>query len=228
MNPPKRDGISAVRIMVIAFGIWCGTSGLEHGFFEVLQGNTVPETHLISGRPMIYAIGEANRFWKYGVEYAYTIVPNFLVSGTLAMAIGLLVIVWCVGFVQKKYGWLVFVLLSILQYCVGGGAAQIGPAILTGLLAIGINKPPKWWRALLPTKAREVLAAPWLWLVISLLFVCCNATVTAVFGWFYGFKSSELILKVQWTMLYILIGLFLLSGVSVLSKDSLASIDQNS
>jgi hypothetical protein len=48
---------NATRIMASTIGVICGLSGLEHGFFEILQGNIVPEIHSISGRPMIYAIG---------------------------------------------------------------------------------------------------------------------------------------------------------------------------
>ena len=71
--------------MASTIGTICGLSGLEHGCFEILQGNIVPVIHSVSGRPMIYAIGDANRFWAYGFEYAYTIIPNYLITGILAM-----------------------------------------------------------------------------------------------------------------------------------------------
>lgn len=45
----------ATRIIVSTIGILCGISGLEHWFFETLQGNTVPNALLIS------AIGSGNR-----------------------------------------------------------------------------------------------------------------------------------------------------------------------
>jgi len=133
----------ATRTMASTIGVICGLSGLEHGFFEILQGNITPEIHSISGRQMIYAIGEANRFWANGFEYAYTIIPNYLITGILVMIVSLLVIVWSALFIDKKAGWLVLILLSFLQYLVGGGAAQLGPAVIVGLAAILINHPLK-------------------------------------------------------------------------------------
>jgi len=64
--------LNATHITVAIVGILCGISGIEHGFFETLQGNTVPNKLLIS------AIGPANRFWPGGTETALTIIPNFL------------------------------------------------------------------------------------------------------------------------------------------------------
>ena len=96
---------NATRSMVSTIGILCGISGLEHGFFEVLQGNTAAEFHLVNGRPMIYASGDSLRFWPYGYELAFTIIPNDLVTGILAMLASLLVIVCAVGRLHRKYGW---------------------------------------------------------------------------------------------------------------------------
>ena len=42
-----------------------------------------------------------------------SILPNFLITGILAMLIGLAIIIWSVGFVQRKQGGLVLMLLSI-------------------------------------------------------------------------------------------------------------------
>ena len=95
---------NATRILATTIGVICGISGLEHGFFEALQGNVTPVIRMVSGKPMIYAIGDANRFWQYGFEYAYTVIPNFLITGILAMIAGLLVITWSAGFIQKKIG----------------------------------------------------------------------------------------------------------------------------
>jgi len=216
----NRVRFGAVRLVVLSFGIWCGVAGIEHGFFEVLQGNVVPEYHMVAGRPMIYAIGDSMRFWQFGYEYAYTVVPNFLVTGILAMIAGLSVVVVSVGVVHRKFGWLLFILLSVLQYLVGGGAAQVTAAVLTGLLALLITRSPKVLQAI-PAVVRRVLGAPWLVLVIALLFVSCHSIVTAVFGWFYGLNDPDLISQVQWGTLYVLAVLFFATVVSAIAHDSL-------
>src|SRR5512141_2939572 len=88
----------ATRTIVSIVGILCGISGLEHGFFETLQGPVAPEGLLIS------AIGPAQRFWPGGTETAFTIVPNFLITGLLAMLASLAVIAWSIWFISGRYG----------------------------------------------------------------------------------------------------------------------------
>ena len=70
--------ISATRAVASTFGVLVGLAGMEHGFFEMLQGNVTP-----SGI-MIDAIGTEQRFWEYATETALTIIPNFLITGILS------------------------------------------------------------------------------------------------------------------------------------------------
>ena len=219
---------NAARVLASTVGVICGISGLEHGFFEVLQGNVAPEIHLIAGKPMIYAIGAANRFWQGGFEYAFTIVPNFLVTGILAMLISLLVIICSAGFIQKKVGWLVFIMLSVLQYLVGGGAAQFGPAVIIGLVAISINHPLKLRKTRLALGLRRVLGWPWAWLLAAFAIVFCHSIITAVFGFFYGVHYPETINQILYGMLNLMIGLLPLVIISALAHDSLVGSGPNS
>ena len=56
--------------IVSTLGVLFGISGMIHGFFETLQGNT-PTNGLI-----IFAIGEANRMWIHGNKPAFTLIPR--------------------------------------------------------------------------------------------------------------------------------------------------------
>ena len=67
------------------YGILIGIAGVEHGIFEILQGD-VPTSGL-----MIDAIGDAYRFWPGAMETALTIIPNYLWTGILAVFFGILV-----------------------------------------------------------------------------------------------------------------------------------------
>ena len=67
----------ATRNIVTAVGVMLGIAGINHGFFETLQGN-IPTNGLI-----IQAIGDAQQMWIHGTEEAFTIVPNFLITGIL-------------------------------------------------------------------------------------------------------------------------------------------------
>ncbi len=98
----------------------------------------------------MHAIGEQNRMWAYGPEDAFTLIPNFLITGVAAIVVSVLVMVRSVGFVHKKNGSLVFLLLSILLSLVGGGVAQIVFFTLAGAVSTRINKPVTWLRGVFP------------------------------------------------------------------------------
>lgn len=117
------------------FGTIFGISGMLHGFFEALQGN-VP-----TGGFFIAAIGEAHQMWPHGTEPAFTLIPNFLITGIVAMAVGLAVVVWSLLFVHRRYGSTILLLLFILLLLVGGGVAQIVFFPFIWLVSTRINKP---------------------------------------------------------------------------------------
>jgi len=143
----------ATKIIVSTIGVLLGIAGLDHGFFEILQGNT-PTDGLI-----IQAIGDAQQMWFYGTEEAFTIIPNFLVTGILAVLVSLAIIVWSVGFLHTRHGASIFGLLFIALFLVGGGiAAQIMFVPVTWAVATRINKPLTWWRKVLPEGIRGILA----------------------------------------------------------------------
>ena len=146
----------ATRINVATLGTIFGISGMSHGFFEILQGN-IP-----TGGLFISAIGEAQKMWPHGNEYAFTLIPNFLMTGIAAMIVGLAIIIWSLGFVHKKNGPVVFILLFILLLMVGGGVAQILFFPWIWLVSTRINKPLAWWRKILPIKiskaTRQIVA----------------------------------------------------------------------
>jgi hypothetical protein len=173
-----RHNINATRAIVSTVGILCGISGLEHGFFETLQGNVAPDGLLIS------AIGPANRLWPGGTETALTIIPSFLVTGILAMLASVMVIIWSALFVHRKHGAIVFLLLSVLQFLVGGGFAQIFLVLLTAAAATQINVPWKGWNVLLPGIVRRFLAKLWLALLIVFAVALLGSMFAAIFGYF--------------------------------------------
>ena len=124
----------ATRTNVATLGTILGISGICHGFFEGLQG-PIPTSGFI-----ISAIGDAQKMWPHGNEPAFTLIPNFLISGIAAMVVGFAIIVWSLGFVHKKFGPTIFLLLFILLLLVGGGIAQIIFFPFIWLVSTRINK----------------------------------------------------------------------------------------
>jgi len=145
----------ATRRNVAVLGTIFGISGMSHGFFEILQGN-VPTSGLF-----IFAIGEAQKMWPHGDEPAFTLIPNFLLTGIAAMLVGLAIILWSLRFIHKKNGPTVFILLFILLLLVGGGVAQILFFPFLWLVSTRIHRPLAWWRKVLPHRIQEPLAALW-------------------------------------------------------------------
>ena len=138
--------LNATRVIATTIGVILGLSGINHGFFEFLQGDT-PTNGLV-----IQAIGEAQRFWELGTEEAFTILPNFLVSGILSMLVGLTIVIWSLWFIQTKHGRTVFLGLFILLFLVGGGIGQIALFIPAWAFATRMDKPLTWWKEVLPRR----------------------------------------------------------------------------
>lgn len=204
---------NATRVIISTLGVLFGISGMIQGFFEALQGNTP------TGGMLISAIGEAHRMWPHGNEPAFTLIPNFLITGILAMIVGFSIIIWSVGFVHKKNGPLIFLLLFILLFLVGGGIGQIIFFTLAWAVATRINKPLIWWRKVLPESVRRVLAKLWLWSLIVGSLLLVMALEIAIFGFVPGVNNPDLILIIMLSSLGVGLGVFLLTFVAGFAHD---------
>lgn len=196
--------INATHIIVSTVGILCGISGIEHGFFETLQGNVAPTSLLIE------AIGPANRFWPGGTETAMTVIPSYLVTGILAMLAGVLVIIWSADFVQRKYGSGVFFLLSLFQFLVGGGFAQIFLVLMVTLAATQINAPWKGWRILMPGFLRRFFGRTWLFFLVVFVITLLGSMFAAIFGFIPMVSSLFTITASDMTRFLYSLGYFML------------------
>lgn len=182
---------NATRVIVATLGVVFGISGMSHGFFETLQGNTP------TGGMYISAIGEAHRMWPHGNEPAFTLIPNFLITGTVAMLVGLAIIVWSLGFVHKKNGSTILLLLFVLLLLVGGGVAQILFFPWIWLVSTRINKPLIWWRKILPCKIQVLLVKLWLWCLIISSALLLFALEIATTGFVPAMNDPEAVVSVM-------------------------------
>ena len=173
----QKPSISATRVTASTLGAIVGLAGMEHGFLEMLQGNATTNGLVID------AIGPAQKLWPGATEPALTIIPNFFVSGILAMIVGFLVTIWAVAFVQRKHGALILLLLSIMLFLVGGGSPPIFLGVAASAVATRINKPLTWWHAHLSLNARGFLAKLWPWSIIAFVFMFWFAVAIAITGW---------------------------------------------
>ena len=177
--------LNATRLIATTAGVIFGFSGFNHGFFEFLQGNT-PTNGLL-----IHAIGEAQRFWPLGTEDAFTLIPNFMLTGILSMVLGLTIIVWSIGYLHTRHGRTVFLSLFILLFLVGGGIGQLAFFIPAWAFATRLNKPLTWWKKVLPRSIWPFLSNLWIFtLVLASLLILIGLEI-AIFGYVPGMTDPE-------------------------------------
>ena len=143
---------TATRVTASALGVYAGLLGIEHGYFEILQGNARPTGLTIN------AIGppcQPDAIW-HACFPALTLIPNFLITGIVAILVGLIVLIWTSRFVHRKNGGLFLLLLSLLLLPVGGGFVPLFVGISAGIAGMRIDHPPKW-------KPVHFLTKPWPW-----------------------------------------------------------------
>ena len=143
-------GLFGLRLVVASFGILCGLTGIIAGIFEVLQGNNP------TGGFVISTIGPEYTMYNDFTYYAVTIVPNFILSGVLAITISSLVMFWSIRYIHRRHGALILLMLSVAQMLVGGGWV-IDLGFMASILATMIGKPLDWWSRNLPDRIITML-----------------------------------------------------------------------
>ncbi len=136
-----KNGSTAFFVAIL--GTVIGVSGAIHGVHSMLKGDTP------TGGMLLPSIG------------AFTVIQNYLVTGIFALGLGMVVVVWSIGFIDRNYGPVVFVALSVALFLVGGGIAEVAFILLAALLSTRIHHPlGRWQRA---ARSRFGLALSRLW-----------------------------------------------------------------
>jgi len=204
----------AVKTVASVFGILVGLAGIQHGIFEILQGNVAPNDLLID------AIGPDQRFWEYATETALTIIPNFLITGVFSVIFGFMVTIWAGALIDKKYGSWIFGILSFILWLVGGGFAPIFMSILGFVTATRIDNPLKWWRKHLPETLKSFLSWLWPWSIIIYVLVFASGVEIAIFGysilWIF---DANITYTIQWSLALIMVVLWPISIISAIAYD---------
>jgi hypothetical protein len=123
--------MNKTRVAASILGMFAGLGGgVYHGMGEVLQGSVAPNGIMIEAWPAMQLVAG---------EPAMTIVPNFLLTGILAIIIGIIVTIWAAAFIGRKNGGLVLILLSIIMLLVGGGIIPPILGVLAGIIGTRIK-----------------------------------------------------------------------------------------
>jgi len=134
---------NSTRSYIVFMGILAWLTASVHGISEILQGNTP------TGGFVLTTIG------------AFSIIPNYLLTGMATLIVALSLVIWTTGYIHKKNGPTVFLILAILLFLVGGGVAQVAFTPIVWAVSTRINKPLAWWRNFLHDNIRKQLADLW-------------------------------------------------------------------
>jgi hypothetical protein len=138
----------STRTYVLILGTLTVLAGMAHGVFELLQG-TALTTDILT------RIG------------AYSVLNIYQTAGIATLFIGLLLLVFTIGFIHKKYAPIVYFLLITLFFLAGGGIAPIFGLFIAWAVATQITRPLVWWDHLISRQIKEWLANAWLAILIT-------------------------------------------------------------
>jgi len=202
MNSKELPQNKCTRFYVVLIVVLIGFTGIIHGISEVFVGNKPTEGFLLK------SIG------------AFTLIHNYLYTGIAAISVSLILIIWSIGYIHKKNGHLIFLILSILLFLVGGGVAQIIGFLLTWSVATNINSTLEWWKKHLAKKTRRDLAKLWL----KILITGFALLVIGILIWLFlvppgALYKSPTIEHICWTFLVAGLGFQIMTIISGFARD---------
>jgi hypothetical protein len=199
----------AARVTATVLGLTAGGAGIEHGVFEILQGNVRPASLMFSsmGAPCVPA-----QSWN-ACEPALTVIPNLLVTGVISILLSLAVLAWSAFFIQRKRGGLMLLLLCLPLLLFGCGIFPPLIGIIAGAIGTRIHVPPPPAH---PSNGPRVLGALWPW---SLALY-----VAWVLGqWVIGYFFNDWLLAHGYVVIVMVLGTLLLTAVATVARDRLAA-----
>lgn len=199
----------ATGTITAVLGITFAIAGMHHGLFETLQG------YSSTGSPFIPSIGPAQQMWEHGTDEAFTVIPNFLITGIAAVVVSVAIVLGSLFLVRSlpsvvrgpRFGVLrkswptVFLLLFLSLTLVGGGIGHIIFFLTAWGYATRMNKPMKWWRKTLSGNFGKIISAGWVYSLSFTSFCFIVALEISVFGFVPGMSNPDSILAVCWGFL---------------------------
>ncbi len=181
--------------MVMVLGVIWAISGLHHGFFEILQGWNPTDGLIIS------SIGPAQQRWIHGTDEAFTIIPNFLLSGILSVLLSSIIIYWSTNCLYQRDAGRVFLSLFFGLFLVGGGIGFVPYFLLTWYSIRYIRNPIPGWIHKIPVVFQRIMDEghkPLLFLTAIFFLIGLEISV---FGFFPNVTDPDQILNICWSFL---------------------------
>jgi hypothetical protein len=212
---PARYCNTATRAVASTLGVLVGLGSIDHGLLEVVQGNR-PTSGLL-----VNALGAGYHWtrWSQGGEGAFTLIPNFLVTGLLATLIGAALILWSLRSLGTIWGPTIFLALSVASFLTGGGVAQLALFTLTWAAATRIRASLAFWNWLLPMALCGFVQGWWRWTSVAATVLFLAALEIAIVGYVPGVTGDIAALHICWALVLAGLGLFVISFVLAFAHD---------
>lgn len=198
----------ATKTVAMWFGITAGLAALEHGYFEILQGNVRPPGLMFPSWGE--AVCDPARMW-HACEPAMSILPSFLLSGILTIFLSLGLVVWTVWFIQRRHAGWVQMALAVLLLLFGGGFFPPIIAFVGGLAGIRINRPLNGK----PDGLIRFTARLWPWPLVIFL-------VWTVGQFPFGYFFNDLLKSIMLFGVLVILGSLVLSVYTAYAHDAVS------
>ncbi|MBN1438351.1 MAG: hypothetical protein JW929_02990 [Anaerolineales bacterium] len=196
----------ASRVMVSTFGTLVGLAGIEHGLGEILQGGAAPAAMVFPSWP------QSEFFRSLNGEPAFSLIPNLLLTGLLAVFVSLLFIACSIRLTPRRHCAWILIGLSVVLLLTGGGIFPPVFGILVGVGAFRLNSRKRDPRI----PACGFLSRGWPWL-FALSLVSWFAMLPGVPALEYFFGVEQPILT--FILLVCMFGFLILSWIAAGMRD---------
>ena len=198
----------AGRITASVLGLFAGGASIEHGIYEILRGNLRPEGLMINsmGPPC-----QPEAVW-HRCEPAMTILPSFLITGILAVAIGAFFVLWSLAFVQRKGGGLVLIISSIPMLLFGGGIFPPLIGIVAGAVGTRVGRRSASNSTRRLGALVRIASRLWPWTLVVLAGWLLGQ-------WLVGLFFNDLLMGSGFAVPIFIIGLLVLSPLTAMAHD---------
>jgi hypothetical protein len=194
----------STRLSAILLCLLAGLAAIEHGIFEILQGSKqTPGLFIVSMGPPC----DPDVVWN-ACEPAFTILPNFLLTGILAVLFGVLTLLWAAFLIEHKLSGYVLIGLSIGSLLFGGGLFPPLIGIIGGIMALSIKKKIRKKTSSLSTALSKLYPLP------------LTLFVTWVLGqWVIGYFFNAVLKAVMGTAALLILALLPLILITARARD---------
>ncbi|HAX02151.1 MAG: hypothetical protein A2Y45_09620 [Tenericutes bacterium GWC2_34_14] len=174
MNKYDFKACDPIKTSTVVLITYTAIIGFIHGVGEIFQAGSQATSN------MIYALNVADpsEVWHGGLP-AFTLTPNFLISGILTILISIAIVIFVNLLIESKY--FIFILLIFIPlFLFGGGFIPPFIGIMSGTYYAILKRSNM--NTVKPTLLRKLVAQLWIYLISALILWLPSSWII---GWIF-------------------------------------------